>query len=45
MDDMTREGQVAQDSPSTATAEARESTTTALTPGRLLANPRRVRRA
>jgi hypothetical protein len=44
MDDVQREARVAQESRSTA-GEAREATTTALGPGRMLANPRRVRRA
>jgi hypothetical protein len=45
MDDVTREGRVAQESHSTTADESRGSTTTVLGPGRLLANPRRVRRA
>ena len=45
MDDVQREARVAQESPSTAGSEAREATTTVLGTGRLLANPRRVRRA
>ena len=45
MDDVQREARVAQESPSTAGGESREATTTVLGPGRLLANPRRVRRA
>jgi hypothetical protein len=45
MDDVQREARVAQESPSTAGGESRATTTTVLGPGRLLANPRRVRRA
>jgi hypothetical protein len=45
VDDVQREARVAQESPSTAGGETREATTTALGPGRMLANPRRVRRA
>ena len=45
MDDMQRESRVSQESPATSTGETREATTTVLGPGRMLANPRRVRRA
>ena len=45
MDDMQREHPVAQESPTASADETREASTTVLGPGRLLANPRRVRRA
>ena len=44
MDDLQREPRVAQESASTS-GETREATTTVLGTARLLANPRRVRRA
>jgi len=45
MDDMQREPRAAQQPPATNSGETPEGTTTALGPGRMLANPRRVRRA
>jgi hypothetical protein len=45
MDDMQRETRVAPESPTTTSGETREATTTLLGTARLLANPRRVRRA
>ena len=45
MDDVQREPGMAQESPATSSAETTETTTTTLGPGRMLANPRRVRRA
>ena len=45
MDDMQREHPVAQESSTAGADETRGATTTTLAPGRLLANPRRVRRA
>jgi hypothetical protein len=45
MDDMQPEARAAQESPATNSGETPEVTTTALGPGRMLANPRRVRRA
>jgi hypothetical protein len=45
MDDLSREPRTAQQSPATASGETPESTTAAHGTGRLLANPRRVRRA
>ena len=45
MDDMQREARVADESPTTSSGEVHEPTTTALSTGRLLANPRRTRRA
>jgi hypothetical protein len=45
MDDLSREPRAAQQSPATASGETPETTPTALGNGRLLANPRRVRRA
>jgi hypothetical protein len=45
MDDMQHEGRAAQDATTTTSGEAREETRTVLATGRLLANPRRVRRA
>ena len=45
MDQTQREPRVAQESPATSVDESRETTTTALGQGRLLANPRRTRRA
>jgi hypothetical protein len=44
MDDMQRDARVAQESPTT-TDDSRETTAAAIIPARLLANPRRVRRA
>ena len=44
MDDMQREARVADESPTTSSGEVHEPTT-ALSTGRLLANPRRTRRA
>jgi hypothetical protein len=45
MDDSRREAPVSQQSAPSTEGETREATTTVLTPGRMLANPRRVRRA
>ena len=45
MDDMRREARVSPESPTTPDGETREATTTVMSTGRLLANPRRVRRA
>ena len=45
MDDMQREARVSQESPTSTDGETRGATTTALGTARLLANPRRVRRA
>jgi hypothetical protein len=45
MDDMQREARVSQESPTSTDGETRGATTTVLGTGRLLANPRRVRRA
>ena len=45
MDDVQREPGMAQESPATSSGETAETTAAALRPGRLLANPRRVRRA
>jgi hypothetical protein len=45
MDDMQREARVTQESATSTDGETRPATTTALGPGRMLANPRRVRRA
>ena len=45
MDDTQREPRVAQETSAASVDESRETTTVALGPGRMLANPRRVRRA
>jgi hypothetical protein len=45
MDDLQRETLAAPESPTTTSDENREATTTVLGTARLLANPRRVRRA
>ena len=45
MDDTQREPRVTQQTADTAVDGSRETTTVALGPGRMLANPRRVRRA
>jgi hypothetical protein len=45
MDDLQPETRAGQDSPATTSVETRETTTTVLGTARLLANPRRVRRA
>ena len=45
MDDMQREARVSQQSATSTEGETPEAITTVLTPGRMLANPRRVRRA
>jgi hypothetical protein len=45
MDDMQPEARAAQESPATDPGETAAATPIALGPGRMLANPRRVRRA
>ena len=43
MDDVQQEARVSREPATDAAGEAREATTTVLGPGRMLANPRRVR--